>query len=418
MKKILILLFALWAGTVEAQTSNVSCSVGGLGSQVTMACVGQVNGPLTVAGSNLTLSSGQFLAPDGTANAPAYSFSNGTGDGIYHTGVNGNIWINNGSNFVGVPFSTVNGELHLGSGSDLRLIRDAANIFAQQNGTSAQTFRVYATYTDASNYRYVAYANNGMTLSAAGTGVTAAPLYIWNSQAGVINFATSNTSRWFMDANGHFLAFADNTYDIGAAQATRPRNLYLAARLDINSQFRIGPGSDGVVGFYNSNETTLIRIGLGGLTSSFMGIGGAGDFSVETADGSSDRVHVQNATKTLTDNSATTFARVTIASDSSAIVMLFYAVDAENATDQQTIGGYVTIPIINDAGAETCGTIVEHGEATATSVGTITSTITCTGAGTGTIDLALTSDSSLNVSPLLKWQAMLGSSAGVTIAAQ
>ena len=35
---------------------------------------------------------------------------------------------------------------------DLSLFRDAANTLAQRNGTNAQTFRVYNTYTDASNY--------------------------------------------------------------------------------------------------------------------------------------------------------------------------------------------------------------------------------------------------------------------------
>jgi len=35
---------------------------------------------------------------------------------------------------------------------DLRLLRDAANQLAQRNGTNAQTFRVYKTFTDASNY--------------------------------------------------------------------------------------------------------------------------------------------------------------------------------------------------------------------------------------------------------------------------
>jgi hypothetical protein len=36
--------------------------------------------------------------------------------------------------------------------ADLVLYRDAANTLAQRNGTTAQAFRVYNTYTDASNY--------------------------------------------------------------------------------------------------------------------------------------------------------------------------------------------------------------------------------------------------------------------------
>lgn len=36
--------------------------------------------------------------------------------------------------------------------SDVYLLRDAANTLAQRNGTNAQTYRLYNTYTDASNY--------------------------------------------------------------------------------------------------------------------------------------------------------------------------------------------------------------------------------------------------------------------------
>jgi hypothetical protein len=38
-------------------------------------------------------------------------------------------------------------------GSDLSLFRDAANTLAQRNGVTAQTHRIYGTYTDGSNYR-------------------------------------------------------------------------------------------------------------------------------------------------------------------------------------------------------------------------------------------------------------------------
>jgi hypothetical protein len=40
-----------------------------------------------------------------------------------------------------------------GTGVDTILTRDAAYIFAQRNGTNAQTFRLYRSYTDASNYQ-------------------------------------------------------------------------------------------------------------------------------------------------------------------------------------------------------------------------------------------------------------------------
>lgn len=62
----------------------------------------------------------------------------------------------------------------LGSGSDVYLTRDAAGSLAQRNGVNAQTFRVYNTYTDASNYERGKFAWNSNVLEigteALGTG--------------------------------------------------------------------------------------------------------------------------------------------------------------------------------------------------------------------------------------------------------
>jgi hypothetical protein len=57
---------------------------------------------------------------------------------------------------------------------DLNLLRDDADILAQYRGTNAQTYRIYNTYTDASNYERlsIAWSANVMTIGteAAGTG--------------------------------------------------------------------------------------------------------------------------------------------------------------------------------------------------------------------------------------------------------
>lgn len=59
-------------------------------------------------------------------------------------------------------------------GLDLGLVRDAAGTLAQRNGTSAQTFRLYNTFTDASNYERLSidWAANVIAIrpQAAGTG--------------------------------------------------------------------------------------------------------------------------------------------------------------------------------------------------------------------------------------------------------
>src|SRR5687767_2897613 len=54
--------------------------------------------------------------------------------------------------------------LALGASSDVKLERDAANIFAQRNSTSAQALRIYNTFTDSSNYERfeIAWESNQM----------------------------------------------------------------------------------------------------------------------------------------------------------------------------------------------------------------------------------------------------------------
>ena len=67
------------------------------------------------------------------------------------------------------------------SNQDIVLLRDAAGTLAQRNGTAAQTFRVYNTFTDASNYErgFLRWSSNVFEVGpeAAGTG-TARPMRI------------------------------------------------------------------------------------------------------------------------------------------------------------------------------------------------------------------------------------------------
>lgn len=114
---------------------------------------------------------------------------------------------------------------------DLYLYRDAAGILAQRNGTNAQAFRLYNTYTDAANYERarIEWASNSLRIGteAAGTGVAREVQFY----AGVeMYFNTNGTFRWYFGGtSGHFLAYTDNTYDIGAASSLRPRNLFLGS---------------------------------------------------------------------------------------------------------------------------------------------------------------------------------------------
>jgi hypothetical protein len=76
------------------------------------------------------------------------------------------------------------------SAVDLIIGRDAANIFTQRRGTNAQTFRVYGTFTDASNYVRAALSSSStaVTLAAetAGTGADNIPLNLTAAGTGTV----------------------------------------------------------------------------------------------------------------------------------------------------------------------------------------------------------------------------------------
>lgn len=66
------------------------------------------------------------------------------------------------------------GATGIGASAALRLALDATAVLAQRNGTAAQTYRVYETYTDASNYSrgYIKASSTSVEVGseAAGTG--------------------------------------------------------------------------------------------------------------------------------------------------------------------------------------------------------------------------------------------------------
>lgn len=112
---------------------------------------------------------------------------------------------------------------------DLTLARDAANTLAQRNGTNAQTFNLYNTYTDASNYErgVMKWTGNDLKIGTenAGTGSASRQTHLYGG--GQIRLYTGNTLRWYVDASGNFLTGSDTAFDIGAAASARPRNLFL-----------------------------------------------------------------------------------------------------------------------------------------------------------------------------------------------
>jgi hypothetical protein len=89
-------------------------------------------------------------------------------------------WAINGSGAIRAilgfsgSFCWASSYVNAGTIPDLVLTRDAANTLGQRNGVNAQTFNLYNTYTDASNYERVRMGWSGNVLQiapqAAGTG--------------------------------------------------------------------------------------------------------------------------------------------------------------------------------------------------------------------------------------------------------
>ena len=153
-------------------------------------------------------------------------------------------------------------------------------------GAAGELF-IYNTYTDASNYERagIGWIGNEFDILSKSMGSGAARhLKIGTVGATILAFVTANIQRWQVNASGHLIAVTDNTYDIGAAAATRPRSVFVA------------PSG----GFGSSATNTTMVVSATGATNTL---------SVNTV------LYVTAATgASLTDNAGTTeFSGVTIA---------------------------------------------------------------------------------------------------------
>jgi hypothetical protein len=105
---------------------------------------------------------GQVTFVAGSKTAPSVKLSTSNG-GLYGR-ANGFVSVTDGSTEIALIHSTYaqfresiglsGGDLST-NGSDVYLVREAANNLSQRRTTNAQIFRIYRTYTDASNYQRI-----------------------------------------------------------------------------------------------------------------------------------------------------------------------------------------------------------------------------------------------------------------------
>jgi hypothetical protein len=209
----------------------------------------------------------------------------------------------------------------IGMSSDALLFRDAAGILAQRNLSTAQQFRLYNT-TDAglTNYSRAQFEFSGglfyISTANAGTGPALG-----------LGFWVAGGSKWTIPTTGHFLAGVDNTFDIGASGANRPRTGYFGTSVEtpmlIGSNLRINSGglyfstnssvmtapSNGVIRFTDAGQSTFTRLELGAAnlgisrgTGSPEGVVTAlvGSLYIRTDGGASTTLYVKESSPTPT----------------------------------------------------------------------------------------------------------------------
>lgn len=175
--------------------------------------------------------------------------------------------------------------LALGAGPELFLYPDAANTLALRNVTNPQAFLVYNT-TDGTNKEYIQVswsANQANVLTTAtGTGTFRDIAIGPGGGTAFLKLISAGATRWLLSSSGHFLANADNTYDIGASGATRPRNLFVGTNITAGGAIRNGS----VTSFGSSGGSAAIRNWFtGAFTSTGVGYGAYFDGALTPASG-------------------------------------------------------------------------------------------------------------------------------------
>lgn len=200
------------------------------------------------------------------------------------------------------------GLFKLGAYGDVILARDAANTPALRNGTAAQTFNVYGSYTDVSNGDYVSIskaAGGDVNISAQGVGTGFGGSIVFGVPlSGGAGAASSNV--WKI-TQGNLIAVSTNVYDIGTSVTVgAPRNIYagtnlVAGRALFTAGSKIAGQADGVFRFSNNAGTQAVdfTVGASNLLTLNGGLKTTGaTFALQTA-------------TTLTDNAAAQVATMT-----------------------------------------------------------------------------------------------------------
>lgn len=237
------------------QLFNPSLQIGNVVVGGTAGSVLFVDAALTLGQDNANFrwdnANNQLLLGDGSQTNPAYSFVSDPASGMFRVAANTLRFQNSIGAMLDLTHAAAlvfGGILQLG-GSDLSLVRDAANTLAQRNGVNAQAFRLYNTFTDAANYERLAlrYSANQALLLVEEGGTGALRVLRIGQASGPIFGIGHSTDNWNLSTAAHFVAGTDNTFDIGTSGANRPRSIFVGTSLQIeaNNGLKLTTQTDG-----------------------------------------------------------------------------------------------------------------------------------------------------------------------------
>lgn len=101
-----------------------------------------------------------------------------------------------------------------------------------------------------------------------------------------VNIKTNGTDRWSFGGTGHLTAVADNTYDIGANGATRPRSIYVGTGITIGAGSPInssGAGGALGTGAFAAAFNPAVPGNIGGTTPGVGTFSASGGYAFATA---------------------------------------------------------------------------------------------------------------------------------------
>lgn len=205
------------AGTLTGDTLASNVVTSSLTSTTGDLLIG--GGDLTFTGaSTLTGGAGNMTITSGTGNSRTLTLRTTTSGGTATTALTLNV--DQSAQFANV----------IGIGAAVNTAY-GINITAPNNNTEA-----FMLAQSANAARTLSIGFAGMTLN--GTfriSTNGGDLELTGGNGGAaVQFITGGAYRWSVNSSGHLLAATDNSYDIGASGATRPRSIYIGTSLIIS----------------------------------------------------------------------------------------------------------------------------------------------------------------------------------------